>query len=68
MAFTTKEAEFRKAIQFFHAHSHWLNENWSLTPEGREYKEKFDNNIKIIEREHSKLKAKIIKYKTGKSK
>jgi hypothetical protein len=37
------------AIDFLHAHSAWLAENWSMSPEGREYKCKFDAAIQCLE-------------------
>lgn len=37
------------AIDFLRAHSAWLTENWSMSPEGREYKCKFDAAIQCLE-------------------
>jgi len=33
--------EREEAIEFFQAHASWLKKQWSMTPEGREYEQKF---------------------------
>jgi hypothetical protein len=43
-----KEMQFGEAIEFFIAHAEWLKEKWSLTPEGREYQEKFLAAIEAV--------------------
>ena len=37
------------AIQIFKDHAAWLKETWSMTPEGREYQEKFLEAIQVME-------------------
>lgn len=39
-----------EAIKFFEAHAEWLKEQWSITPEGREYREKFLEAIEVVRR------------------
>jgi hypothetical protein len=43
--------EKEEAIKFFEDHAKWLETSWSMTPEGREYKEKFEKYIKILTKE-----------------
>ena len=37
-----------EAIKFFKAHAEWLKEQWSMTPEGREYEKKFKEAIDAL--------------------
>lgn len=37
-----------EAIQFFTDHAKWLSKEWSITPEGREYREKFLEAIEAV--------------------
>lgn len=37
-----------EALAFLDVHAEWLKENWSLTPEGRAYREKFLEAVAIL--------------------
>ncbi|WP_018234424.1 hypothetical protein [Thioalkalivibrio thiocyanodenitrificans] len=38
------------AIQLLRDHSSWLAENWNLSPEGREYRARFDAAVSVLDR------------------
>jgi hypothetical protein len=44
-----------EAILFLRKHSAWLEESWSRSPEGREYKKRFDAAISALVPYNDKL-------------
>ena len=45
-----------EAVIFLMKHSNWLSENWNMSPEGREYKKKFDEAVNVFVQDITKLK------------
>lgn len=44
------EMNRQEALEFFKEHSRWLSDSWGQSPEGREYKEKFDAAVHALDK------------------